>query len=288
MLSFVLSLALAAQDPSPVSNDSLMAAQEPPTSDSTGTEEQAELSSEEAPAGRWEGTAGAGFSWFTGNSESFTLTGLVEARRSWSPWAVGLRLEGAYGRARPAGDTSVPSSVVAERLGLQLRGDRDLTPRLSVYLLTGGDIDRVRSVQLRTSGEAGAGYVWLERLEEDYTRLRLETDVGMRYIREARYQYYPELQDGDPDLNDVNFLGPRLAGAFRWGFSKNVWLLEELEAMPNLLGDNRLLVRNTARLSSGLTESLALSTTFVLEYDSAPAAPIKTDTALVLRLDARF
>ncbi|XXF81294.1 DUF481 domain-containing protein [Myxococcaceae bacterium GXIMD 01537] len=240
----------------------------------------------ELPPEKWSGTAGIGLSWLSGNSNSFTLTGLVEAKRSWSKWALSARVDGAYGEARPAGEEELPYQVVAERLSAQIRGDRDLTEKLAVYVLLGGDTDHLKSIELRANTEAGLSYVWLEQREIDFTRLRLQTDLGFRYAREWRFQYYPTRMD----LPDVNFVAPRAAAAFRYGFSKDVWFLEQLEVLPDFFSDpTRVLVKSTSRLSAGMTEWLALSATFIVDYDSQPPVSRKdTDTALVVSLDATF
>ena len=54
-------------------------------------------------------------------------------------------------------------------------------------------------------------------------------------------------------------------------------------------GDSRLLVNSTSTLNVGLSESLSIGTSFVLQYDSAPPPGKKTtDTALSANLQISF
>ena len=79
----------------------------------------------------------------------------------------------------------------------------------------------------------------------------------------------------------VTLGAPRLGLAFRYALSERVAFQQEAELLPNVFGDSRLLANSTSKLSAGLTESLALTSSLLVNYDSAPAAGKRpTDTAL--------
>jgi hypothetical protein len=169
------------------------------------------------------------------------------------------------------------AQVTALNAALQLRGDRRFTERISGYLLGAADTDHVRSVEFRGAGEAGVGIIWLDEKRKDGGEAFLRTDLAFRYARELRFQYYPSRTN----LPDVSIGGPRLGVAFRYGLSKDVAFLEEFSVLPSLVDDSRLLVNNQTQLTVRLTKSLSIATTFLLQYDSVPAAgKLPTDTSL--------
>jgi hypothetical protein len=91
------------------------------------------------------------------------------------------------------------------------------------------------------------------------------------------------------DLADVDLGGPRVGVALRYSLSKDVVFTQEAEAVSNVLGESRLLVNTTSKLLARLTESLSLGTSFVLQYDSAPAAgKVSTDTSLSGTVEMSF
>src|SRR5262245_48714618 len=95
-----------------------------------------------APVG-WTGTAGLAMILLTGNAETLTLSGTLGIQRAWELWKLALKASGAYGRARPA--TGGLAEVVAEAAQAELRGDRSVTERVSLFLLTGAETNHVKS-----------------------------------------------------------------------------------------------------------------------------------------------
>jgi putative salt-induced outer membrane protein YdiY len=218
----------------------------------------------------WTGTVGLGLIALTGNASTVTFNGLASAQRKTEKWIYSARAFGVYGRARPP-DEDALAQVVALSAGLQLRGDRRLTESLSTFLLAGAETDHVKSVEVRGIGEAGVS--------------SLRTDLAFRFVRETRFQYYPTRVD----LPDLDLGGPRLGVDFRYGLSKDILFSEEAEVVPNILGDARVLFTSRTQLISKLTEDLSLATSFLVQYDSAPAAGKQsTDTALSVSLEVAF
>jgi len=236
---------------------------------------------------QWKGSMGLGLIALSGNSSTLTFNGLGSAERKTEDWIYSVRAQAVYGRSRlPATATEAErSQVVALGANLQLRGDRRFTQMVSGYLLAGAETDHIKSVEVRGTGEVGAGIIWWDEKQEDGRTSSLRTDLAFRFMRETRFQYYPIALD----LEDVDLGGPRFGLALRYSVSKDVVFTQDAEAVPNVLGESRLLINTTSKLLARLTESLAIGTSFVLQYDSAPAAgKVSTDTALSGTIEMSF
>ncbi|QRK14078.1 DUF481 domain-containing protein [Archangium violaceum] len=242
---------------------------------------------EEAKKDVWDVTVGLGLIFITGNASTVTFNGLVTAESKTENWIYSVKATGVYGESRPPELAGAPeaSQVVALNAALQLRGDRRFNEKLSGYLLAGAETDHVKSVEARGIGEAGIGLIWWDLKRKDGGDSFLRTDLAFRYARETRFQYYPTRVD----LPDVSLGGPRFGATFRYAINRDVALLEELSVLPSLIEGSRLLVGNQTQLSVKLTQALAVTTTFLLQYDSAPAeGKVPTDTSLAVSATVTF
>jgi putative salt-induced outer membrane protein YdiY len=234
-----------------------------------------------APAGSpWTGTVGLGLMSLTGNSRSITFTTNAAAERKGPDWIFGLKALAAYGENRPA--SGAPTETVAEMAALQLRVDRRFQERYSGYVLGAAATDHVKSVELRSSGEAGASLLWVDAKGAPGWSTSLRTDLGFRISEERRYQYFPT----GGDLPDVTLYAPRLAVAFAYALSKDVLFAEDADVMANVAGDSRVLANSISKISVRLSRSLAFGVSFTVNHDSAPATgKVPTDTQLAMTLD---
>jgi putative salt-induced outer membrane protein YdiY len=259
----------------------------------------AEKKKEEKKADRWTGSVGAGLTFITGNSQTLTLTGTAAADRTWDSWALGIRLSGAYGLANPAANVSNSSSAVTARRALgTIRGDRSFGAGLvSLFALGGVEFDHMKNIESRSIGEAGTGLTFFNRKEGDLEKFYLRLDLAMRGGFETRFQYFPVEAPIDGDYGII-ILAPRAAVTMRWNLTRDVRLSEELEAIPFVLAPaaGRLLINNTTKLNTRLTESVSLATALVVNFDSQPpqSAPppapqrLTTDVALTVGVEAAF
>lgn len=250
-----------------------------------------------APAAdAWKGSVGLGLTFITGNSQTLTLTGTAAADKKWDAWSMGIRLNGAYGLANPDTNTvGTTAATTARRAGGTVRGDRSFGSGFAaIFVLAGSEFDHMKNIESRTIGEAGAGLTFFNKKEGDLEKLFLRLDIAARGGYETRFQYFPTPASVDP--YGIILLAPRAAITFRWGFSKDVRLSEEIEFIPFVLAPvaGRLLINNTTKLNARLTESLSLSTAFILNFDSQPpeaAGGLKrkeTDIALTVGVEAAF
>lgn len=236
----------------------------------------------------WDVTVGMGLIIITGNASTVTLNGLATAQRKTEGWIYSAQASGVYGESRAptlAGEEQAPNQVVALNAAMQLRADRRFTPQLSGYVLGRGETDHVKSVEFRGLGEVGLGVIWWDQKRLDGSESFLRTDLALSYARETRFQYYPTRTD----LPDVSLGGPRAGLAFHHGLTQDISVVEELSVLPSLLEGARLLVTNQAQLNVRLTRTLAVATTFLVQYDSLPAAgKLNTDTSLSISASVTF
>jgi hypothetical protein len=243
---------------------------------------------------KWIGNVGVGLTFITGNSQTLTLTGAAAADRKFGDWAFGLRANGAYGLANPDTSAGAAASTTARRAAATVRGDRSFGGFASVFALVGSEFDHMKSIESRSIGELGAGLTFFNQKAADYEKLYLRIDLAMRSGYETRFQYFPT--PSAVDTYGIVILAPRAAATFRWGFSKDVRFVQELEFIPFLLEPafGRLLLNSTTKLNARLTENLALATSVLVNFDSMPpknsagVARKETDVALTVGLEASF
>jgi hypothetical protein len=235
------------------------------------------------PPPAWTGTVGLSLISLTGNSQTLTFATNAALERKSTDWIWGAKAFAAYGRSTVAGATS---SLTALNAGGQARGDRRFNEQLSLYLMAGIDTDHLKSIEYRPFGEIGASMIWFDNKEGDFSKSSFKTDLGFRYGREYRFDYYPAA--GTPRLppSEVDVVAPRLGAAFRYAFNKDVIFTEDVSALFNVAGAARLLFSSTSKLSAHLTEKMTLGVGFVLQDDTVPApGKVSTDTALTVGLD---
>jgi putative salt-induced outer membrane protein YdiY len=223
----------------------------------------------------WTATVGLGFLALTGNARTVTFNSTAAAERKTAEWIATVKLAGTYGQNTAAGK----EEVVAQSAGALARLDRRFGPTYSAYLLGGADADHVKSVELRSTGEAGAAVIWADPGEA--TGAFLRTDLGFRVAHEQRHQYQPV----SAGLADVTLYAPHAGAAFRYRLSKEVLFSQEADVLSGV-SDGRVLATSLTRVVTRLSSSLGLGTGFTVSHDSKPAAgKVPTDTSLAVTLE---
>jgi hypothetical protein len=230
------------------------------------------------------GTIGAGLIVLSGNSNTTTFNLGSGASRETLGWIVSGKLNAAYGESQPP--AGGPSEVTALNGLFQLRLDRKLGETWTVYVLGGVTADHVANIEYRTQAEAGGSAQWVDEKVDGWQKLMLRTDLGVRYGYEARWQYYGTPVGPQPG---VEMIAPRFGVAFRYGFSKEVFVTEDAEVLVNIDGAARTMAKSVTKFSSRLFDSFGLGISYTVSYDSAPAAgKVTTDTALAALLEWGF
>ena len=235
----------------------------------------------------WTGVVGLGLIALTGNSQALTFKGNGAFERKTEEWIYGFKANAQYGQARAAGATDTLVSAMAAEA--QLRGDRRLSQQLSVFLLAGILADHVKSIEERPYAEAGVSLIWFDTKEGGLQKSTLKTDLGFRYGREYRFAYYPT--PGRVDPSEVDIIAPHAGLSFRYAVNKDIIFTQDLDVVPNLVGETRLLLNSLSKLAARLSESVSLGISYGIAYDSVPpdntpAHPkLNTDTALTIGLE---
>jgi hypothetical protein len=236
----------------------------------------------------WTGTVSLGFIALTGNSQTVTFSTNAAFERKSPEWIWGIKGSAAYGQATldttVGGVTTSTTQVTALMGALQARGDRRFSDMLSLYLLLSLDADHLKSIEARPAAEVGVSEIWFDVKEGDFQKTTLKTDLGVRAVREYRFQYYPTVANPP----DVDSLAPRVGAAYRYAFSKDVIFTEDASALLSAVGDDqgRAILTSTTKLSSHLTTTVAIGVAFAITHDTEPPPnKVKTDTALTVGLD---
>lgn len=134
--------------------------------------------------------------------------------------------------------------------------------------------------------EIGAGVQWFDVKDGDWQRTGLRTDLGLRYARERRRGYFGEMTGPLPGEERI---APRAAVAFNWGFSQEVSLSSEAEAVVAVGDGGRLMVKAATKLSSRLSRAVTLGVGYIAHHDSDPApGKVHWDTELATVLEVGF
>lgn len=234
----------------------------------------------------WSGTVSLGLIALTGNSQTITFSTTGAFERKSPDWIWGIKAFGAYGQTTPGGATK--SEVTALNAGIQARGDRRFTEALSLYLLAGIDTDHLKSIESRPFGEAGVGIIWWDEKVGDLQKSTFRTDLGFRYGREYRFQYYPVPvgPTQDPAFASVEIVAPRIGAFFRYAINKDVIFTEDASALGNIVGEARLLFVSTSKITTRLTDKVSLGVAFTVNDDTVPPkGKVPADTALTVGIE---
>ena len=233
----------------------------------------------------WAGTVSLGLIALTGNSQTITFSTTGAFERKSPDWIWGIKAFAAYGQTTPGGGSK--SEVTALNGGIEARGDRRFTQTLSLYLLAGVDTDHLKSIESRPFGEVGVGIIWWDEKVGDLQKSTFRTDLGFRYGREYRFQYYPvHIGPSDPAFATVEIVAPRLGAVFRYAINKDVIFTEDASALGNVVGEARLLLVSTSKISTRLTEKVSLGVALMVTDDTVPPkGKVPADTALTVGIE---
>ena len=255
----------------------------------------------------WHGLANLNIAYLSGNTNSFTINFNAGANKKFGAWGVGLKLWTSYGfatvntYATSAPTVPIPTtSTVALLGGFNIRGERDFTKIVGMFLSFNEDFDHVKNIEARHMFDLGVALNFLNiQPEKDWRKLYLRVDIGLRGGYESDFQYYPTPKN----IGGYGMLAQRTALAIYWSPVKTVRLSNELEVIPYLLPVNtqtlnipagRVLVNNLFKLSADITKYLAVTTSLLVSYDSHPPKAlggvdrVNTDLILLAGIEAKF
>jgi putative salt-induced outer membrane protein len=221
----------------------------------------------EEPAG-WTGSGKLGVVATSGNTETQSVSGRVEADREWTTGT--LRLEASALRAeqtdttlRAVGPTPDDVTILsiseseptAESYAATAQYDRDLTERLFAFGSVGWERDEPAGIADRFAVGLGAGHTWVEREDLDS-----RTGYGLTYTRE----------EGTSGI-ERDFAGVRLSWDHRQDLTETTTYTHALVVNENLDDTDDLRADLLASIAVSMTERLALEVSGQLKYDAQPA-----------------
>ncbi len=242
------------------------------------------------PADHWDLFVNASLTWSSGNVSSVAFVGSGGGIRKAGKTIFTFKLFGGYGQkfndpVAPA--TTGTVDVLMYNFGALGQFDYRFTDHISVFVGGGVDTDHVKSIEVRGYADLGVGVLWIDVKEEKYQKILLKSDLNLRIQPEERFQYYPTPAAQPSTL----LVGPRLAANFRYAMNAGTFFAEDLEVIPNVIGESagRVLFNSTSKLAVGVAANVSVSAALLLRYDSKPATGKQPlDTLVTAGVEAAF
>lgn len=224
-------------------------------------------------------TAELGGNLTTGNARFATISGGADAARRWSNNKLSAQLSVAYTRSvLDDGDGYLSPEQreqtwsewewSSQKVTSELRYDRFLTEKNSLYALAGAASDVLAGFRLRAHEQLG-----YSRVLVDGERAHLVSELGVDLAQE---EYTPDSVSQVQGSFDYVFPSARVMVGGEFVVNENVKLTEEIEAFENLrtvagpLASNDLRVYNRAALSVRLSDKFSLKLSHSLTFDNVP------------------
>ena len=218
-----------------------------------------------APQPLWAGKAELSYLATSGNTTTSSLGSGLELNYKPTPWLFTLKL--AYLRS------STDNVTTAEMFNGGLRGARDLTPRVDVFVDANYLRNRFAGIRGLVGGDGGAGY---KILLGPVHMLRGEAAFGYTHERQVVGE-------------DRNYANARAGLGYKWAFSKSADFTNDISFLEDLSESRNWIVNEKAAVTATLTSMLSLKASWTLLYDNVPVPGFKkTDTATAMALVAKF
>ncbi len=217
------------------------------------------------PPPPWSGKAELAYAGTSGNTSTSSFGLGLDVIYRTAPWTV----EATFAFLRAESD----HVVTAEALAGMLKGSRDLTKAIDVFVQANYQRNTFSGIDHRIGGSAGAGY---KLIDQPDILLRPEASFG--YTNEAR-----------TDDTTFNYATAAAALKFVWKFSKSADFTEEASWTEDLSDTQHWIFRNLTSISASLTNVLSLKVGWGLAYSNQPVPGFgKTDTVTSAAVVAKF
>ncbi|WP_455202852.1 DUF481 domain-containing protein [Kaarinaea lacus] len=217
---------------------------------------------EEKKPTTWRADIGLGYVRTTGNTDTQTIKGKVDAVKEVEKWRHTLLAEGL--------NNSDHGVATAERYFLSGKSDYKFRKFDYVYVTATYDNDRFSGFQYRTTVSAGYG----RRIIHKPT-LSLDGEIGPG----ARYS------KADSGETDEEYLA-RLAANLKWNISDNSEFAQDLFSD---IGEDTTINRSVTALTANINSVLALRLSYTVRYTSdVPPGIEKTDTESVVNIVYKY
>jgi hypothetical protein len=217
------------------------------------------------------GAVTASADWRTGNTELLVLSAAPIAR---------LRVGKSLGIAIARGEFGKAANArIIGNTFAHLRFRRELHPRVLAEVFAQHEFDQFRRLNTRALAGLGPRVAIVDRG-------KLELAIGVAYMLE-----YEELRnDMEPDAGETD-LQHRASSylSLRYAIDERLQVVETAYAQPRLTDASDVRLLSESQLVVKVSKTLALTTSFMIAYDSAPPNAIeKRDTALKSSITVNF
>jgi putative salt-induced outer membrane protein YdiY len=201
-----------------------------------------------------------------GNSQAFSVNSGITGEYRWTANKFSGNLGALFGQSvvdadgngilseaeRDAGYVTNQQQVV-----LDLRYDRYLSKKNSLYVLVGLLHDRFAGFETRSHQQIG-----YSRLLVDSDTTELVAELGFDWAQENYYE------DQDPAYQNV--FAARVMLGFSHTFNESVTFRDTFEVYPNVVVFEDVRILNTASLTAKLSDKLGFKTAYNLRFDNQP------------------
>jgi putative salt-induced outer membrane protein len=232
---------------------------------------QAEAPENTPAAPLWENSAEASVLLTSGNTDVTTIgLGAASTYRP-APWAI---------KGKAALLTSSNAGIkTAESYEAALRGERNLTNVVSLYLAGSYLKNEFTGFQDRLGGDVGVNFVLLGQGEHS-----LSSEASLGLLKENLVSGV-----GGASLGSRSFVNGRLGVEYKWKFSPTADFSNALAFLENFANTSDWRLSNTAAVTAILTDIFSLKVGFRVDYLNQPVTGKKsTDTTTTAALVAKF
>lgn len=218
-----------------------------------------------APAPLWSGDGNLSYIITAGNAKTSTFG--AGANLFYKPTHYVYSLKSAFIR------TSANDVQTANQFNTDLRAERSVSERFSVFAQYGFLRNTFTGFLSRNSGDLGVGFVAIQSQEHT-----LKTELGAGAITENRV--------GGGDQSFATAVGGLI---YTWKFSKTAEVSNDTRGLLNLKTSEDWRLNNTLALSAAMSSIFSIKFSYVVQYLNLPVAGRKnTDTITTTALVAKF
>jgi putative salt-induced outer membrane protein YdiY len=211
-------------------------------------------------------SADLGAAWTSGNTETLTVNAAGHGAHVWDKNKLGLEIVVNFGQSKADvnadgvlddAERAAPYVKNAEHYAADLRYDRFLSEKNSVYALAGALIDKFAGYDSRVHGQLG------------YSRYFVKSDTT-EFVGEIGADVANEDYVEGVDPNTATIIAAREMLGVKHKFSEDVSLEEKIEAYENVQDFDDLRLLNAIALTSKVSGKLSLKVSHTLTFDNVP------------------
>lgn len=211
-------------------------------------------------------TGDIGFVNTSGNTELTTINVGDKLELKTGSWAVVQNFGVIYGTNEGETSTSL------WRAGL--RGDRTISERLSLFVLSEFDRNTFAGIGSRYAESVGLAAKLIRG-----TRDKLDAELGVGYV----------WQNADGGGLDQEFGAGRAALMYRHALNAKATFAQSIEFLPNLKTSDDLRINAETSLTAPLSAAIAMKAGYIIRYDGLPEPGFeKSDRILTTGLQVTF